>query len=76
MNADLKKVAPDYLGADLSTATFWTESARCVTDEPSRNRRVRKAALATEREREALAGRAPLIPKEEEQKWRRGEWIP
>ena len=47
MNADLKKVVPDFLGGDLSSATFWTESARCTADEPSRNRKIRKAALPT-----------------------------
>ena len=56
MNDDLKTAVPDYLGGDLSSATFWIESARCVANEPSRNSKGRRVAAPTEREKKVNGG--------------------
>ena len=73
---DLKSVVPDYLGADLASASFWMESARCPADEPSRKRRVLRPAAPTSREEKILRGELPLVPEETELAWRTGLWTP
>lgn len=55
---------------------FWVESYRMPAEGPSRSRPIPPPGEATEREREVLADRAPLVSGRELRAWRRGRWRP
>lgn len=71
---ELRLALPDHLGADFQLNSVWVESLMQQLDEPSRKRAMLQAATPTAWEADVLAGRKPLVAREELKRWRRGLW--
>lgn len=73
---ELQLALPDHLGADFQLNSARCESLMQPMDEPSRLKKVLEAAAPTAWEADVLAGRKPLVSREELKNWRRGLWRP
>lgn len=74
VNNELRKFLPDLFGGDIFLTSFWIESARNPSDNPSRKKPVDKPRPGKGRILSFLSGAAPLLSPEELRTWRRGEW--